>query len=111
MTFPVGKPVDFIFYGRAVAGTKTLYAALEHWRFFKSLFKLSMYILVSIGDPATELFFNWLGVSERKLGRMLVSWLFSHFGIIQRAAIYSWWRSDRKSTRLNSSHQIISYAV
>src|SRR2546426_7574411 len=35
-------------------------------------------------------------------------------GIARAAAQYAWtgsWRTDRKSTRLNSSHLVISYAV
>src|SRR5258708_26659617 len=43
-----------------------------------------------LGEHTKEVFGSWLGMSERDVSGL---------------------KEDRKSTRLNSSHQIISYAV
>src|SRR5258708_10800021 len=53
---------------------------------------------------------DWTGV----VCLLFTTWVicFSYFGIMPWVAqITQWSKVDRKSTRLNSSHQIISYAV
>src|SRR5437762_4843321 len=46
-----------------------------------------------------------------KVGETLGQFRGAHGLLLQRHGLYSWGNEDRKSTRLNSSHRCISYAV
>src|SRR2546426_4579551 len=61
--------------------------------------------------PYTTLFRSLTQLAERRAPRRTGRQVLANGGVAAVAALFSAWPIDRKSTRLNSSHLVISYAV
>src|SRR5438552_6334904 len=78
-----------LFFFNATATTEIY--TLSHTTLFRSY-------NLALGDRRAKSTMNYLASRGVSTSRMSI-------------ISYGWWTRDRKSTRLNSSHQIISYAV
>src|SRR5438309_8411171 len=79
------------------------------------LFRRSRHLLLSLNDTATPEIYTLslhdaLPISADADGRTVVVALFAGEPVLRRH-LAPWGKRDRKSTRLNSSHSSISYAV
>ena len=71
-----------------------------------------MYLLAGIGHVAVQLMYKGLcDGKEREFFRIFISWLRSHFGIVQRTTIYPWGSPCFHSSRLKAmSYERLSNA-
>ena len=87
VTCTVGETNNLIFYGRTITGTHTLDASLEHRGLFETLLEYLVYLLVGVGNPATELPVKRRCIGERKTSRRVFTGLLLHFGEIDSPSI------------------------